>query len=379
MIMKKITLFALVALLLTACAPKSYTEFENDLNAFREEVGNVGLGVAVVKENKLIYDNYFGVKNLETGEKIDAQTIFRIASISKSFTATALMQLVEQGKVTLDTDVSDLMGFRVRNPKYPETVITLDMLLSHTSSLSDSLGYFTLDVINPATNPEFAGCYNDYEPGKGYRYCNLNFNMAGTILEKLSGERFDQYVVNHILNPLGLYGGYDIDALDPTRFATLYSYNSENDSLEAQPNAYKSRAEEIANYTMGYTTPIFSPTGGMNISTTDLAKYMMMHMNYGLYPGAGEHIISEESSRNMQTPRSDDEHYGLALWRNSDYIPEVELVGHTGGAYGLRSAMFFHPEEKYGFIVISSGTKSPQDTILQGTIKIMYDHFIANE
>ena len=73
--MKKITLFALVALLLTACAPKSYTEFENDLNAFREEVGNVGLGVAVVKENKLIYDNYFGVKNLETGEKIDAQTI----------------------------------------------------------------------------------------------------------------------------------------------------------------------------------------------------------------------------------------------------------------------------------------------------------------
>ena len=69
--MKKITLFALVALLLTACAPKSYTEFENDLNAFREEVGNVGLGVAVVKENKLIYDNYFGVKNLETGEKIE--------------------------------------------------------------------------------------------------------------------------------------------------------------------------------------------------------------------------------------------------------------------------------------------------------------------
>jgi hypothetical protein len=57
----------------------------------------------------------------------------------------------------------------------------------------------------------------------------------------------------------------------------------------------------------------------------------------------------------------------------------VELVGHTGGAYGLRSAMFFHPEEKYGFIVISSGTKSPQDTILQGTIKIIYDHFIANE
>lgn len=377
--MKKITLFALCALLLAACTGNSYQAFEEDLNAFREEVGNVGLGVAVVKDNKIIYDNYFGVKNLETGEKIDAQSIFRIASISKSFTATAFMQLVEEGKVTLESDVSDLMGFTVRNPKYPETVITLEMLLSHTSSLNDTQGYFTLDVINPATNPNSAACYNDYEPGKGYQYCNLNFNMAGTILEKLSGERFDHYIVNHILNPLGLYGGYDIDALDSTRFAILYSYNPENDSLEAQPGAYRSRAEDIANYVTGYSTPIFSPTGGMKISTTDLAKYMMVHMNYGIYPGAEERIISEESSKNMQTPRSEDEHYGLALWRTTEYIPEIELVGHTGSAYGLRSAMFFHSEEKYGFVVISSGAKASDVELLKGTIKLMYDHFIANE
>lgn len=377
--MKKITLFALCALLLTACTGNSYQAFEEDLNAFREEVGNVGLGVAVVKDNKIIYDNYFGVKNLETGEKIDAQSIFRIASISKSFTATAFMQLIEEGKVTLESDVSDLMGFTVRNPNYPETVITLEMLLSHTSSLNDTQGYFTLDVINPATNANTAACYNDYEPGNGYQYCNLNFNMAGTILEKLSGERFDHYIVNHILNPLGLYGGYDIDALDSTRFAILYSYNSENDSLEAQPGAYRSRAEAIANYKTGYSTPIFSPTGGMKISTTDLAKYMIMHMNWGLYPGAQERIISEESSKNMQTPRSEDEHYGLALWRTTEYIPEIELVGHTGSAYGLRSAMFFHPEEKYGFVVISSGAKASDVELLKSIIKLMYDHFIANE
>jgi hypothetical protein len=67
------------------------------------------------------------------------------------------------------------------------------------------------------------------------------------------------------------------------------------------------------------------------------------------------------------------------LWRNADYIPEVELVGHTGGAYGLRSAMFFHPEEKYGFIVISSGAKRSDEELLKGIIKLMYDHFIANE
>ncbi len=88
------------------------------------------------------------------------------------------------------------------------------MVLSHRSGINDSQGYFTLDAINPAKNPDWAKCYNDYEPGKGYRYCNLNYNMVGTIIEKISGERFDQYVKHHILDPLGLYGGYCVDSLD---------------------------------------------------------------------------------------------------------------------------------------------------------------------
>lgn len=79
------------------------------------------------------------------------------------------------------------MGFKIRNPKFPETVITLRLLLSHLSSINDKQGYFTLDAINPAKNPDWAKCYNDYEPGKGYQYCNLNFNMIGTIIEKYSG------------------------------------------------------------------------------------------------------------------------------------------------------------------------------------------------
>ena len=66
--------------------------------------------------------------------------------------------------------------------------------MSHTSSIKDSEGYFNLDVINPDKNVNWAKCYNNYAPGKGYMYCNLNFNMVGTIIEKLSGERFDQYV-----------------------------------------------------------------------------------------------------------------------------------------------------------------------------------------
>ena len=195
-----------VALAVAAACSSPEQAFEKDIEADRKEVGNVGMAVAVVKGGEIVYHNQFGVKNLETKEPIAEDDLFRIASISKSFSATSIMQLKEQGLVSLDTDVSILAGFPIRNPKYPDTVITLEMLLSHTSSLNDSEGYFTLDVINPATNPKWQNCYNDYAPGEGYEYCNLNFNLVGTFIEKLSGERFDQYVVNHVLKPLGIYG-----------------------------------------------------------------------------------------------------------------------------------------------------------------------------
>jgi len=158
----------------------------------------VGLSVAVVKKGKLIYTHSFGLKDIESNTPLTDDCLFRIASISKSFTATSILQLAEAKKLSLDDDISDLVGFSIRNPKFPNTVITLRMVLAHRSSINDSQGYFTLDAINPAKNPNWANCYNAYEPGTGYQYCNLNYNMAGTIIEKITGERFDQYVKNRM-------------------------------------------------------------------------------------------------------------------------------------------------------------------------------------
>lgn len=372
------TLFA-AGLDMHAQTAEQIAAFEKDLQEFREDIKNVGMSVVFVKNNHIAYRNSFGVKNMETGEKVDEYTLFRIASISKSFSATSMMQLIDQGKVSLNTDVSKLAGFKVRNPKYPNKVITLEMLLSHTSSINDSEGYFTLDVIDPATNPNWKNCYNDYEPGKGYEYCNLNYNMVGTFIEKLSGERFDQYVVKHVLRPLRLYGGYCVDSLDSKRFASLYAWDGEKFYEETE--AYEPRSERIRNYKTGRDTPVFSPTGGMKISAPDLARYMMMHMNYGTDPNQIK-VIPEKLSKEMQRPRSSDENYGLALWQTDAYSPGVTLTGHTGGAYGLRSAMFFNPEEKYGFVVISNGAleyaSDGKTNVLDGAVSLMYKHFVKN-
>ena len=375
---KKLYSLALMAVLAAACTQNPEKAFEKDIEAYRKEVGNVGMAVAVVKGGEIVYHNQFGVKNLETQEPIAEDDLFRIASISKSFSATSIMQLKEQGLVSLDTDVSELAGFPIRNPKYPDTVITLEMLLSHTSSLNDSEGYFTLDAINPATNPKWQNCYNDYAPGEGYEYCNLNFNLVGTFIEKLSGERFDQYVVNHVLKPLGIYGGYCVDSLDRSKFVSLYNYI--DGKYVEEPDAYEPRSERIAAYKFGYDTPVFSPTGGMKISALGLARYMMMHMGWGTAPD-GTKIIEEEDSRSMQTERSAPEHYGLALEHCFDRIPGVELVGHTGSAYGLRSAMFWAADRSFGLVCISSGSFEEYDSedsqILNETLRRLYRHFCA--
>ncbi len=350
---------------------------DSSLQSLMEKYEAVGLAVAVVKKGEMIYSESFGKKDLETGEALTSQSLFRIASISKSFSATAVMQLVEAGKLRLDDDVSGLIGFRVRNPAYPEDRITLKMLLSHTSGLNDSQGYFTLDVIDPARNDSVHKCYNSYRPGAAYQYCNLNFNMVGTIIERASDERFDQYIRHHILEPLGLYGGYCVDSLDKSRFATLYEYDSAAKKMTAAA-AYLPRSEEIRNYVTGRSTPVFSPTGGMKISAADLARYMTMHMNMGKYKSG--RIISAKSARLMQTPVENAEGYGLALLTSGKLIDGLQLKGHTGSAYGLYSSMFFDPERKFGIVAITNGCNAPVtngfNELLASVFRTVYEAMI---
>ncbi|WP_242929078.1 serine hydrolase domain-containing protein [Pontibacter vulgaris] len=375
-----ITSVCFTFLLLLALTKSSYGQTEKaekEIHAIMQEHAVVGLSVAVVKKGDIIYSKAFGLKDIETNKPLAQNDIFRIASISKSFSATAIMQLVEAGKLSLEDDFSKLVGFKVRNPNYPNTAITLKMVLSHTSSINDSQGYFTLDAINPAKNPDWAKCYNNYEPGKGYEYCNLNFNMVGTIIEKLSGERFDQYIKQHILTPLNLYGGYCVDSLDAGRFTTLYAYDTLSGKFIRSPSAYNPRRDEIKSYVMSYSTPVFSPTGGMKISAPDLAKYMTMHMQHGKYKNT--RIISRKSSKLMQKPIAKNG-YGMALTTEKDLIPGKMLTGHTGTAYGLYSAMFFHPKEKFGIVVITNGCSEPEtdelNKVIVATINSLYQNLV---
>lgn len=340
-------------LLLSSTGASAQEAVTAEIAAIMADYQAIGAAVAVVKGPDIIYSHSFGLKNTETGEALENGDVFRIASISKSFVAIGIMQLVEAGKLSLTDDVGDLIGFRVRNPLFPDAVITLQMILSHRSSISDKNGYFTLDALNPEKDADWPKAYNAYAPDTDYQYCNLNFNLAGAILEKYAGERFDRYIRRHIIEPLGLYGSYNVDELDSNRFVTLYAFDGKSKNFIASHAAYQSRAKALIGYKPGYSTPVFSPTGGMKMSAEDLAKAMIMHMQHGTINGV--RIISEESSRAMQTVLTPKSGYGMALRTIDNLIPGKAMTGHEGIAYGLYSAMYFQPQEQFGIVVITNG------------------------
>ena len=384
-IMNKSILFsfcvAVLAAVMVACGPSPKQQADQAMNDLIKELNAAGLSVAVVKNNQIVYTGGFGSKNIEEGTKIGTDDIFRIASISKSFTATAIMQLYEQGKFDLDDDVSPALGLTVRNPNHPDIPITYRMLLSHTSSLNDNLGYFTLDVIDPDKNVESRKAYNAYAPGTDYEYCNLGFNTLGTLVEIHSGERFDLYMKKHIIEPLGLNAGFNVDAFDRNQFVTLYDY--ENGTFKEARDAYRSRAADLENYTMGRSTLIFSPTGGMKLAPKDLAKHMLVQINQGAWNGV--RILKPESVKAMQTPYEyadgKESVYGFAISTSTRLIDGETMKGHTGSAYGLYSAMFFEPEKKFGFVMMTNGCEPKRGgngflSIQSDVINALYNIFI---
>ena len=326
-----------------------------------EEHDVTAMNIAVVKGDEVIYSNALGLKNRETGEAVAIDDLFRIASISKSFSGVSTMQLVEAGKLSLDDDVSDLVGFTVRNPRFPDVPITVRMLLSHTSSVVDNNKVSYKRSFDGTLIPGTADadtilcCYSTYKPGAHYQYSNRGINLLGAVIEKVSGERFDNYVLNHILRPLGIEpAGYNVDSLDRNRFCTLYAVK--NGKFTAQPGAYE-RLKLYDGYRLGIDTPAFSPAGGMKITILGLAEWMMTLKRGGLGRN-GVRILSEASVEQMfrkATPASCKTNYGFTLLTSSKLLG-FPMRGHGGSAYGLKSTLSYSVEKDFGIVVFCSST-----------------------
>ena len=359
--------------------------FYEKIKSIMQEFDAIGVSVALVKENKISFSQSFGYNpnysNPQARDSIKKEDIFWIASISKTFIATAIMQMVERGYLTLDDDINNYIDFCVRNPYHPSIPITIRMLLCHRSSLNGKKKCDNFDELRPELNKDFKSYYTEHEPGTDYNYCNIGYNILAAIIEKVSGMRFDKYLDKNILKPLNLYGGYDITKLDSTRFVKTLRYDKKKGKYFKVMSTYDYNKEKVDNYILGYSVPCFWPSGGMKISATDLAKFMLMHMNDGKIKRC-KRIISKRSECEMREIQKGNISYGLAQAHYLNIIKGVELIGMTGGSRGIHSVMFYHPQKKYGFVVICNGCTSKSVNGIEMNKKIvqlMYDHFILGQ
>src|SRR5690606_26672885 len=150
------------------------------------------------------------------------------------------------------------------------------------------------------------------------------------------------------------------------------------------PIAYARPASSwFNNYELGYTGARFSPTGGLKISATDLARYMMMQMNLGVSPENGVRVLSEQNIRMMHRPAVEVDSvssYGFGIRISDSLIPGKTMTGHTGSAQGLFSSMFFNREDNFGFVVITNGSRRETtqgfNALLKAVNNALYNHFI---
>ena len=355
-----------------------------------------GLGVIIFKDGAEVYSKFLGRRRIEPPNPVTRHTRFRAASVSKMFTVFTLLQLVERGKINLDADISDYLGFELRNPNFPQKKITARMLASHTSSLRDGKIYSSPPDISveeffqPDGRFFEDGAHFSEKPPEKFFYCNLNYGLLGTIIEKVTDKRFDLYQRENILTQLETKADYvpaNLAAAEFDRLGTIYQKKNREwvgtiDDFKVQPakdtlNLQNPYAEKfccnfnLKDYRVGTNATIFSPQGGLRISFDELAHVLEMLINGGTY--RGRKILSSESLAEMFKPQwifggtNGDTcggailSYGLGVYfidgRSTARVSkdfEINLVGHTGEAFGMFAGLFFN--SKSGFVYMMNGT-----------------------
>jgi len=359
----------------------------SELNSIALDNDMMGASFVVFCESQVIHSFYYGKSDLQRNIDVNPNTKYRIASISKTITAIAVMQLVEQNLLDLNTDIGTILGFNVENPNYPNTAITVEMLLSHTSSIIDGSTYsdFLQATINDFPIPNLSelltpsgsfyttGQFNNVMPGSYFNYSNINFVILGTIVEKISNLRFDMYCRQNIFQPLEIDASFNVNDLqDIDEVAVLY--RKINTTWTPQADNYQGVQPVFTNltgYIPGTNGGRFGPQGGLRCSAEDLSKIVMCIFNPSL---SSTPLLTSESVVDMMADHwtfdgTNGNNYsglflswGLGIHRitstpgNDLVLPgSSSMFGHTGEAYGLVSDAYYDTTRKVGFVFITNG------------------------
>ena len=285
------------------------------------------LSAAISKDNKIIFSGSAGFINIENDVPATTKSVYRLASISKSITAVAIMQLAEKGKLNLDEDITKYLPYFPKK-KWP---VTIRQILSHTSGLRTYRNEeeFNSKISFPdikSTVMYFANDTLQHQPGSKYLYSTLSYNVLAAIIEEVSGISFSNYIKEYIFKPAGM----------TTAYFDFYNNIIPNRASGYQKNKYR----EIENAPLTDLSIKF-PGGGFATSIEDLIKFGQALLNNTLIkPATLETMLKPTELINGKIIP-----YGLGFDSRKDEYGNT-YFGHTGGGTGFLSNLLIYPDEK---------------------------------
>lgn len=323
-----------------------------------------GMQVAISYGGKLVYSSAFGHANLESNEKLTKQHTFRVASHSKTFTATALMQLVESKRIALDDPVSQHLEWFISSSDSRMGKVTIRQLLNHTAGMirdGEDADYWQL--LRPYPNKEELQAYISkakliYPSDKRFKYSNYGYSYLGLLIEEVTGQSYGAYAHEHIISRLGLQSiGAELDEKAKNTLATGYGL----ELLNHPPKPFG----HLSTNGMAAATGFYS-------NAEDLCSYFSAHF-YG-----NDTLVTDASKRAMQKAEWESEKktekygLGMAAYKKSGW----KLRGHGGGFPGFITSTKFDPEKKLVVSVLINSLSGPSEMITGAIINII-DSFHA--
>jgi CubicO group peptidase (beta-lactamase class C family) len=325
-----------------------------------------------------------GLADRATARALTIDDPVRIASITKLHVALGIMRLVEQGRLDLDRDVSDYLGWRLRNPAFPDAPITLRLLLSHRSSLTDGIDYaLPVDTTVERAVADPKAWEAVHAPGTFFHYTNLNFPVIATVMERATGERFDRLMQRLVLTPLGLDACFNwTTCSDATMARAVVLYAPDGKPVKDDLQGRRPACPVVAaadggcaweTVPLGTNGALFSPQGGLRISIRDLAKVGAMLLRDGRLPDGTVFLKPERLAEmrklhwrfdgiNGETEQNFYCGYGLATQILAQCPPGDDpfgdgrpRIGHAGDAYGLRSGLWIDRATGRGIAYFATG------------------------
>lgn len=366
--MKKLYLIVLLILFTKAFGQVSSILLKSKIDSMiRAEMPKekaVGVAIGVVKDGKIWYSKGYGTKELNTNKPIDSLTNFHVASISKLFVGTAIMQLVEKGKIKLDDKLIDYIRVdNLRDQRYKS--VTIQHLLTHTSGIPDTDDY---DWHKPKYDSlalrEYCLQYIKtkklrFEPGTKFEYSNVAYNMLGHVIEVITKKTFEDYEYQAVLSKAGL-------------IHSNFDYSKIESSRRSSPHILKFWKVKVSK-TYPYNRE-HSPSGTLNSCTNDMCAWILeMQRIYDDTTNSYSGVISHKSLKEMwsvkHTSFSSNQFVGLSWWL--DKSPYGLWTWSTGGDLGYKCILDVYPEQKTGVIMLING-EYPQGKLLE------VPEFIAN-